>query len=191
VDHRPIEGAPVRRQRRPLIYIALIALALGVALLVVGNKSTAHRRSTGQPNILIILTDDQSIGTMTRQVMPNTLRYIADQGRRYTNFYITDPLCCPSRSSIMTGQLNHNNHVTGNSESTFHLDMNTTLQHYLHQAGYQTWISGKFLNGWQYTPGSPNPPDWDHFTVTGAGSISAWTSTRTASSTPTTTTPTP
>ena len=38
-----------------------------------------------------------------------------------------------------------------NSLSTFHLDMNTTLQHYLHQAGYQTWISGKFLNGWQYT----------------------------------------
>ena len=106
---------------------------------------------------------------MTRQVMPNTLRYIGDQGRRYTNFYITDPLCCPSRSSIMTGQLNHNNHVTGNSASTFHLDMNTTLQHYLHQAGYQTWISGKFLNGWQYTPGSPNPPDWDHFTVTRGG----------------------
>jgi arylsulfatase A-like enzyme len=159
----------VRRQRRPLIYIALVAVALVVGLLVVGNKSTAHKQADGRPNILIILTDDQSIGTMTKQVMPNTLREIADQGRRYTNFYITDPLCCPSRSSIMTGQLNHNNHVTGNSLSTFHLDMNTTLQHYLHQAGYQTWISGKFLNGWQYTPGSPNPPDWDHFTVTRGG----------------------
>ena len=130
----------MRRQRRRLIYIALVAVALAVGLLVVGNKSTAHRQADGRPNILIILTDDQSIGTMTKQVMPNTLREIADQGRRYTNFYITDPLCCPSRSSIMTGQLNHNNHVTGNSLPTFHLDMNTTLQHYLHQAGYQTWI---------------------------------------------------
>jgi arylsulfatase A-like enzyme len=159
----------VRRQRRPLIYIALVVVALGAALLVISNESRAHRRSTGRPNILIILTDDQSIGTMTKQVMPNTLREIADQGRRYTNFYITDPLCCPSRSSIMTGQLNHNNHVTGNSAATFDLNMDTTLQHYLHQAGYQTWISGKFLNGWKYTPGSPNPPDWDRFTVTRGG----------------------
>jgi arylsulfatase A-like enzyme len=159
----------VRRQRRPLIYIALAVAALVAGLLVVSNKSTAHRQASGRPNILIILTDDQSIGTMTKQVMPNTLREIADQGRRYTNFYITDPLCCPSRSSIMTGQLNHNNHVTGNSAATFHLNMDTTLQHYLHQAGYQTWISGKFLNGWKYTPGSPNPPDWDHFTVTRGG----------------------
>lgn len=159
----------MRRQRRPLIYIALVVVALGAALLVISNESRAHRRSTGRPNILIILTDDQSIGTMTKQVMPNTLREIADQGRRYTNFYITDPLCCPSRSSIMTGQLNHNNHVTGNSAATFHLNMDTTLQHYLHQAGYQTWISGKFLNGWKYTPGSPNPPDWDRFTVTRGG----------------------
>ena len=47
--------------------------------------------------------------------------------------------------------------------------MNTTLQHYLHQAGYQTWISGKFLNGWRCTPGSPKPPDWDRFTVTRGG----------------------
>src|SRR4029079_17073463 len=51
VDHRPIEGEPVRRQRRQLIYIALVAVALAVGLLVVGNKSTAHRQADGRPNI--------------------------------------------------------------------------------------------------------------------------------------------
>ncbi len=69
----------MRLRRRHLIYIALVAVAVTVGLLVVGNKSTAHNRLAGRPNILIILTDDQSIGTMTKQVMPNTLRYIADR----------------------------------------------------------------------------------------------------------------
>ena len=38
------------------IYVALVAVALAVGLLVVGNKSTAHRRPAGRPNILIIVT---------------------------------------------------------------------------------------------------------------------------------------
>ena len=123
--------------------------------------------------------------------MPNTLATIADRGHQYTNFYITDPLCCPSRTSIMTGQLNHNNHVTGNSLPTFHLDMNTTLQHYLHQAGYQTWISGKFLNGWTTRRAAPTLPTGITSPSPGAGSTSGSSSTRTAGSTPTRTTPTP
>ena len=151
-----------------ILGVVVLASSAGVHRITHLSVSPAGGATVQQPNILFIITDDQTVGTVA-EAMPNVTRYMVKGGRRYTNFFITDPLCCPSRSAIMTGRLNHNNGVTGNGQSTFHLDMNTTLQHYLHDAGYQTWISGKFLNGWHYTSGSPNPPDFDRFTITPGG----------------------
>jgi arylsulfatase A-like enzyme len=121
------------------------------------------------PNILIIVTDDQSVGTMRRDVMPKTRFYLRRQGRTYTNFFVTAPICCPSRATIMTGRYNHNNGVTGNTRERFRLDFDSTLQHYLSEAGYQTWISGKFLNAWSIRYAG-RPPAWDRYTITRGGS---------------------
>jgi arylsulfatase A-like enzyme len=156
--------------RRAPTWAALALLALAAAAAAIHLRAPTAHGAESRPNILIIVTDDQTIGTMSRAVMPHTMHYMVDNGRRYPNFYVTDPLCCPSRASIMTGRFDHNNGVYDNTPRGFHLDMSTTLQHYLHLAGYRTWISGKFLNGWHYRPGSPNPPDWDRFLVTSGGS---------------------
>jgi len=169
-------GVPPRRRAiRWAAAILLAATAATVAILLAtstaatGPQAETHQAAAHAPNILIIVTDDQTTGTVSRAVMPHTVHYLVRGGRRYSNFFVTDPLCCPSRASIMTGRYDHNNHVTDNSPGGFHLDMSTTLQHYLHEAGYRTWISGKFLNGWSVTPGSPNPPDWDQFLITRGG----------------------
>lgn len=127
-----------------------------------------RRLPYGRPNILVIVTDDQSIRTMQRDVMPNVLRYMEKGGRTYTNFFVTNPVCCPSRASLMTGRYDHNNGVTGNTAEAFHLDFASTLQHQIRNAGYQTWISGKFLNGFSVVHDG-RPPDWDRYATTPGG----------------------
>jgi arylsulfatase A-like enzyme len=123
-----------------------------------------------RPNVLLVITDDQTKGTVNRTVMPNVMRYLVAGGRQFPNFFIPDPLCCPSRAAIMSGRYNHNNGVIGNGPLPAAWDMQATMQCYLQRAGYLTWISGKFLNGWHY---DAEPPCWDHALVT-VGGKHAW-----------------
>jgi hypothetical protein len=111
------------QQQRPFqIFLALLLVG-GLVVVVdaldggpVSNANLAHATvASTAPNVLIVVTDGQSVRTMAREVMPKTLHYFAQQNRRYVNFFVTDPLCCPSRSTIMTGRYNHNNGVTRNA----------------------------------------------------------------------------
>lgn len=115
-----------------------------------------------RPNILIIVTDDQPLaGTM--EVMPKTSEWFASQGTTYTDAYVTTPLCCPSRASIMTGLYTHNHGVQidmhGDPEL---LDQSLTMQRVLRRAGYTTGYLGKYLNGW---PLAVDPPHFDHWSI--------------------------
>jgi sulfatase-like protein len=64
-----------------------------------------------RPNIVFILTDDQrwdtTDGTHSPSgafIMPRTRADIADRGIEFSHGFMTTPLCCPSRSSILSGQ---------------------------------------------------------------------------------------
>lgn len=111
------------------------------------------------PNILIIVTDDQRAGTM--RVMPETRRWFARGGRRYPHAFVTTPLCCPSRTSILTGRFAHNHGVHWNA--SWGVPHRRMLQRYLSGAGYHTAIVGKFLNGWGIRQ---NPPYFDRWATT-------------------------
>jgi arylsulfatase A-like enzyme len=112
-----------------------------------------------RPNILLILTDDQWNGSMS--VMPNTRSQILNRGTAFTNAYVTTPLCCPSRSSILTGTYAHNHGVRDNLdgvESVF--DSQSTVERYLRETGYRTALFGKFLNGWPIESSLPYFDRW-------------------------------
>ena len=118
------------------------------------------------PNVLIIVTDDQRGGI---DVMPAVRRYFVKTGVRYLPGFVTTPVCCPSRASIMTGRYAHNHGVKSNSSTgepgADALDHSTTLQAYLHQSGYRTGILGKFLNPpWKL---ADNPPYFDEWVTLG------------------------
>ena len=52
------------------------------------------------PNVIVVLTDDQTVGTL--QLMPN-VRALARRGTTFAHAFISNSLCCPSRSTILTG----------------------------------------------------------------------------------------
>ena len=111
-----------------------------------------------RPNILLIVTDDQRPnGTM--EVMPQTRSWFEAGGTNFTQAYATTPLCCPSRSSIFSGQYTHN-HGVRTLELSQALDQRFTIQEYLRQSGYRTAIFGKYLNDWNLFRDPPSFDDW-------------------------------
>jgi arylsulfatase A-like enzyme len=136
-----------------------VLLAATGAALAVGGGGGSQR-----PNILFIVTDDQRVG-QTMDVMPATLGWFRDGGTDFPNAFATTTACCPSRASIFSGRYTHNHDVRQN-DSAERLDQRYTLQHYLHSAGYQTGIYGKYFNAWNLLR---NPPDFDKWSIFTAG----------------------
>ena len=148
----------------------LAVLIAASALLLLGAPTVSRDSSVAQenplPNVLIIVTDDQRGGM---EVMPETSKRFMKQGTRYAPGFVTTPVCCPSRASIMTGRYAHNHGVRSNSSGdetgADNLDHSTTLQRYLNDAGYHTGIVGKFLNPpWRF---ADNPPYFDEWATVG------------------------
>lgn len=133
--------------RRPAATVAV--LVLWAVALAPSSGPPASAQSGGRPNVLIILTDDQRIESMGP--MRRTRAWFKRGGTEFVNAYVTTPLCCPSRASILTGRYAHNHRVRTNADA-HELDPGSTLQRYLGDAGYRTGIVGKYLNSWTGRP---------------------------------------
>ena len=124
--------------------------------------------AAAKPNIFFYNLDDLRDafpgGVDPMQFMPKTLQWMS-VGTRYANHFVTDPACCPSRSSLMTGRYPHNNGVKLQSEGP-NFDFNHSMGCYLKSAGYATYEDGKFLTTW---PRTKLPPCFDHSTVMWGG----------------------
>lgn len=105
-----------------------------------------------RPNVFVIETDDMRWDDL--RFMPNVRRLIADRGLTFENSFAPYPLCCPSRSSFLTGQYTHNHHVysTGNPWGFQAFHDHHTIATVLQHAGYRTALIGKYLNGYGQMP---------------------------------------
>ncbi|XP_030827906.1 N-acetylglucosamine-6-sulfatase isoform X4 [Strongylocentrotus purpuratus] len=142
----------------------------------VPDETSAGIRMSAQaqhskPNIVFILTDDQDVTMDAISPMTNTLNMLGKQGMTFTNMFTSSPLCCPSRSSILTGNYIHNhgamnNSIQGNCSSVAWQQgpEKKTFATYLNKAGYRTFFAGKYLNqyGQKEVGGLAHiPPGWD------------------------------
>src|SRR4051812_6617520 len=115
--------------------VPLIAVAIGL-LVIAGSGSlptAGHAAEPSayvhRPNVLVFVSDDQTRNTVTPGIMPTVSQYMVAGGRTFPAFTDADPLCCPSRASIMTGRFNHNNHVYSNdARSPLNIDLQSTVQ---------------------------------------------------------------
>jgi N-acetylglucosamine-6-sulfatase len=124
--------------------------------------------ATDQPNIIFVLTDDLDLASVEK--MPEIGSLVRDEGASFENAFVSFPVCCPSRATILTGLYAHNSGVKGNSPPSggfrkFRNDgtEENTVAASLQEGGYQTAFFGKYLNG--YPDGDPTyvPPGWDEW----------------------------
>ncbi len=119
------------------------------------------------PNILYIVLDDMTQRTFTDQVMPHTKTRIEDQGVTFTNAFVSNPNCCPSRATALSGQYPHNTGVQSNLpadggwENFRDEEQNgESFPQWLDAAGYRTGHVGKYLNGHDI---NHIPPGYDYW----------------------------
>lgn len=147
------------------------ALALVMSLLPVTSTSgasadTALAERPVQPNIVVILTDDQ--GNDLVDAMPQTQALVGDMGVTFDNGLSPTSLCCPARAALLTGTYSHTNDVWANGGAlggwgAFAKSESNTLATALGEAGYQTGYFGKYLNGWSRPEAPTVPAGWDSF----------------------------
>jgi arylsulfatase A-like enzyme len=165
--------------------VSVVASALAASLLVVAAKTETARsagasgdasgpaagiQTRSRPNVILIVTDDQRAGTL--HVMPAVRRRIAARGGTFTNALVTNPLCCPSRATILTGQYSHSTRVYANYAPLGGWPVfarsgaeRRTIAAALDAAGYRTALIGKYLNHYSEAPPRYVPPGWDRWFV--------------------------
>ncbi len=142
--------------------IIALGTLLGASLLGSdGSPRPAHAAAAPRPNILVLETDDQTLESM--KVMERTRRVLGAEGVTFDNNVVSYSLCCPSRSTLLTGQYAHNHGVLGNQlpeGGYYKLDSTNTLAVWLRRAGYNTIQLGKYLNGYGTKNPTEVPPGW-------------------------------
>ena len=149
---------------KELIWIFLI-------ISLAGCDYVSTEKHSPVPNIMLIVVDDMGysdIGSYGSEIRTPNIDKLAGNGVRFTRFY-TQPMCAPTRASILTGVDNHQNGLgamapmhTKNQYMQpgyegFLNDKVVTLSEVLSDNGYHTYMSGKWhlgsLDSSQYPSG--------------------------------------
>ena len=162
--------SPGRRQilarpRRALAIAGAAALAASCGAVLAGGATHATG-APPRPNIIFILTDDQTLSEMSS--LQSTQSLLDDRGVSFRRAYINYPVCCPSRATIFSGQYMHNHHVRGNAKPNggwwaFQPHESNALPVWLSGDGYYTAHIGKYLNGYSKIEPPHVPPGWDEW----------------------------
>src|SRR5215203_4397670 len=150
--------------RSTVIVLASAALAILFISAITRSTPTAAQTTSIKPNFVFILTDDMRKDEL--KYMSKTLALLKTQGMQFENAFASNPLCCPSRATIMRGQYAHNTGVWTNTPGPDggwqgyknHGNEQDNIATRLHDAGYRTGLFGKYFNDYD---GTTVPPGWD------------------------------
>ena len=142
--------------------MAATSLALGQGCNQANQEKQRTTNSTGRPNVVVIMTDDQRWDMMSCEGHPflktPNMDRIAKEGARFANMFVTTSLCSPSRASFLSGLYAHTHKVTNNFT-----DYPADLPSYpirLQQSGYETAYIGKWHMGEQSDEARPGFDYW-------------------------------
>jgi len=142
-----------RINRRALLKTA----ALGAAAVAASGLTHAAPTAASKPNVIVIYADDQGYGAVncfvpTKFKTPH-LDKMATEGMKFTDFYVTAPVCSPTRSSLMTGcyprRVGMHQHVLFPNSTRGLNPTEITVAELLKKQGYATACVGKWHMGHQ------------------------------------------
>jgi arylsulfatase A-like enzyme len=146
-----------------LIFGAVVAAAIVVAA---GTTRQTQAPSVARPNIVVIMADDMGysdIGSYGSEIETPSLDALAEGGIRFRQFY-NNAKCSPTRASLLTGLYPHEagmgdlaNGAPGDPGpyQGYLPDRSVTIAEVLREAGYRTYMSGKWHIG-------DLPEHWPH-----------------------------
>ena len=147
-------------------------LALSALTFAVSAAITAQE--TRQPNVVLIITDDQGYGdlgfTGNPHVKTPVLDNFARESIRFNQFYVS-PVCAPTRASLMTGRFSLRTGVRDTyNGGAIMAPEEVTIAEMLKTAGYTTGAFGKWHLGDNY-PSRPNDQGFDESLIHLAGGM--------------------
>ena len=133
-----------------------ICVSLAFACYLVGLcTTTAAVAADKRPNIIFFLTDDQRydhMGCAGHPVLKTpTMDHLAAGGVRFTNAFVTTPICAASRASMFTGLHERTHKYTFFAVPLAKSLTDNSYPSLLRAAGYRTGFFGKF--GVEVQPG--------------------------------------
>ncbi|NOT05082.1 MAG: sulfatase [Anaerolineales bacterium] len=156
---------------RTKLLLLLVVLLISSCNLVKPAPEVVVLPKDQRPNILFVMLDDLDAEMNSISYMKNLQELVVARGTSLDDFLITNPNCCPSRSTILRGQYTHSHQVFHNTAPDggfvkFNEVGNdaSTLGVWLQEAGYRTALIGKYLNG--YPLGDDRayiPPGWSEW----------------------------
>lgn len=155
--------------KRVLTPLLALLVSAAIASCTLTRAHLAVKPATSGPSIVFIVTDDETYAeAQAAATNPNLKADLAGKGISFTNAIVPNPLCCPSRTSLLRGQYSSATGVWTNGGryggwSAAHDagDENSTIATWLQRRGYRTGLVGKYLNG--YVDASYIPPGWDYW----------------------------
>lgn len=156
-----------------MFYTKLFSGLAGLLLLLclAGCKP---QQASQPPNIIFLLTDDQrwdALGAMGNPIIQTPhMDALAREGLLFTNAYVTTPICCTSRASILSGQYARRHGIHDFKTSFSPAAWQACYPMQLKQAGYYLGFVGKFGVGrgedmpaadFDYWKGIPGQPQYE------------------------------
>jgi arylsulfatase A-like enzyme len=145
----------------------LLVLALGgcTAGVPQGKAVQSAAQSSRKPNVVLIIADDLGYADLgcqgAKDISTPNIDRLAAGGVRFTDGYVSCPVCSPTRAGINTGRYQQrfghefNPGPPAQAGETFGLPLTErTIADYFKSAGYATGLVGKWHLGYrpEYTP---------------------------------------
>ncbi|WP_250149307.1 sulfatase [Flagellimonas sp. 389] len=182
----------INRRVYKLVFVVLVAALCNLSCKIQEERKVDEE--AGPMNFIVIFADDLGYGDLGCYGNPSiktpNLDRLAQEGQKWTNFYVAANVCSPSRASLLTGRLPIRNGVYSNIRRVFFPDSETglpqkeiTIAELLKTKQYNTACIGKWHlghndgylptdQGFDYFYGLPYSNDMDRVAGIGHGNAS-------------------